>query len=62
MVGARRRACAFGLFDTGFGACWFAGSLALGALYDRSVTDLVVFSPALHVAAIPLLLVVGRTR
>ncbi|MGM9336369.1 MFS transporter [Streptomyces murinus] len=62
MVGARRRASAFGLFDTGFGVCWFAGSLALGALYDRSVTDLVIFSVALQVAAIPLLLVVRRTR
>jgi MFS family permease len=56
MVGAERRASAFGLFDTGFGVCWFVGSLALGALYDHSVTALVVFSVALQLAAIPLLL------
>ncbi|MFJ6662714.1 hypothetical protein [Streptomyces sp. NPDC091383] len=48
--------------DTGFGACWFAGSLALGVLYDRSVTEVVVFSVALRAAALPLLLVVRRTR
>ncbi|MFJ8601472.1 MFS transporter [Streptomyces shenzhenensis] len=62
MVGSQRRASAFGLFDTGFGACWFAGSLALGALYDRSETDLVILSVVLQTAAIPLLLAVRRTR
>ncbi|MEU6479208.1 MFS transporter [Streptomyces sp. NPDC047017] len=56
MTGAGRRASAFGLFDTGFGLCWFAGSLVLGALYDHSVTGLVVFSVTLQLAAIPLLL------
>ncbi|WP_225077586.1 MFS transporter [Streptomyces sp. CoT10] len=58
MVGPDRRASAFGLFDTGFGLCWFAGSLALGALYDRSVTDLVAFSVVLQLAAVPVLLAV----
>jgi MFS family permease len=56
MVGPERRASAFGLFDTGFGVFWFAGSLALGVLYDHSVTALVVFSVVLQLAAIPLLL------
>lgn len=60
MVDADRRASAFGLFDTGFGVCWFLGSLALGALYDRSVTALVVFSVVLQLAAIPFLLKVRR--
>lgn len=58
MVGPDRRASAFGLFDTGFGLCWFAGSLALGVLYDRSVTDLVAFSVVLQLAAVPVLLAV----
>ncbi|MGW5124065.1 MFS transporter [Streptomyces sp. NPDC004069] len=60
MIGPDRRASAFGLFDTGFGLCWFAGSLALGALYDRSVTDLVAFSVVLQLAAVPLLLAARR--
>jgi MFS family permease len=59
MVGRHRRASAYGLFDTGFGAFWFLGSAILGALYDRSITALVMFSVGLQVAAIPLLL---RTR
>lgn len=59
MVGADRRASAYGLFDTGFGVCWFLGSAALGVLYDRSITALVIFSVVLQAAAIPLLL---RTR
>lgn len=56
MVGADRRGSAYGLFDTGFGICWFLGSVALGVLYDRSIGALVVFSVALQLAAIPLLL------
>lgn len=59
MVGADRRASAYGLFDTGFGVFWFLGSIVLGVLYDRSITALVVFSVVLQLAAIPLLL---RTR
>ncbi|WP_325099952.1 MFS transporter [Streptomyces sp. GMY02] len=55
MTDADHRASVFGLFDTGFGICWFAGSLALGALYDHSATSLVIFSVALQLAAIPLL-------
>lgn len=60
MVGADRRASAFGLFDTGFGVFWFVGSIALGVLYDHSVTALVVFSVVLQLAAIPLLVRVRR--
>ncbi|MFB7572476.1 hypothetical protein ACIQFZ_40755 [Streptomyces sp. NPDC093064] len=36
----------------------FGGSLALGALYDRSVTDLMIFSVVLQLAAVPVLLAV----
>jgi MFS family permease len=56
MVGAGRRASAYGLFDTGFGVFWFLGSIVLGVLYERSITALVVFSIVLQLAAIPLLL------
>ncbi|MFF9125545.1 hypothetical protein ACF09J_19955 [Streptomyces sp. NPDC014889] len=52
----------FGLFDTGFGVCRFAGSLALGTLYDRSATGLVAFSVVLQLAALPLLLAVRTER
>jgi predicted MFS family arabinose efflux permease len=60
MVGADRRASAYGLFDTGFGICWFAGSIILGLLYQRSVGALVLFSVALQLLAVPLLLLTRR--
>jgi MFS family permease len=55
MVAPNRRASAYGLFDTGFGICWFGGSIVLGLLYDRSTTALVIFSVAVQVAALPFL-------
>jgi MFS family permease len=61
MVGADRRASAYGLFDTGFGVFWFLGSVALGVLYTRSITALVVFSAVPQLAAIPLLLWTRRS-
>lgn len=60
MVGPERRASAYGLFDTGFGICWFAGSIILGLLYDRSVGALVIFSVALQLLAVPLLILTRR--
>jgi MFS family permease len=56
MVGAERRATAYGLFDTGFGVCWFVGSVVLGVLYDHSIPALVTFSVVLQLAALPALL------
>ena len=56
MVAPQRRATAYGLFDTGFGICWFLGSVILGILYDHSVVGLVVFSVVLQLAAVPVLL------
>lgn len=36
MAPRERRASAFGLFNAGYGIFWFAGSFALGSLYDLS--------------------------
>jgi MFS family permease len=44
MVPPKKRATAFGLFDTFYGIAWFAGSACMGILYDKSITDLVIFS------------------
>jgi MFS family permease len=59
LVPADRRAGAYGIFDTGFGVFWFAGSALMGALYDRSIPALVVFSVAAQLAALPLLAMVA---
>lgn len=62
MVPPGRMASAYGLFTMGFGLAWFAGSAALGILYDHSVAATVVLALVLQLAAIPLLAVVGRQR
>ncbi len=53
MVGAERRASAYGLFDAGFGTAWMLGSVALGVLYNLSVYALVAFTVLLQLAALP---------
>ncbi|HET7453512.1 MAG TPA: MFS transporter [Thermoanaerobaculia bacterium] len=60
MVGAERRASAYGLFTAGFGIAWFLGSALLGELYDVSIPALVAVSAALELAAIPFLVAVAR--
>ena len=55
VVPSDRRGTAFGLFDTAYGIAWFCGSVAMGLLYGRSITALVVFSIVLQLAALPLL-------
>jgi predicted MFS family arabinose efflux permease len=60
MVPANRRASAFGLFTAGYGVAWFAGSAAIGILYDRSVLSAMIFCVVMEIAAIPLFLWVSR--
>jgi MFS family permease len=56
MVGADRRATAYGILNTAYGVCWFLGSLALGVLYDHTIKGLVAFSIICQLVAIPLFL------
>ncbi|HXY11337.1 MAG TPA: MFS transporter [Terriglobales bacterium] len=55
VVPSQRRSTAFGVFDTGFGISWFAGSAIMGLLYDRSLAALVAFSVAAQILALPCL-------
>jgi len=43
VVSMNKRGSAFGSFNAVYGVMWFAGSAAMGLLYDRSVMGLVVF-------------------
>jgi len=54
LVTASRRTTAFGVFDTGFGMSWLAGSIAFGLLYDRSLNTLVIVSVAAQLLSLPL--------
>ena len=57
----RRGATTFGRFDLIFGIAWFAGSALEGALLDRSILALVIFSIALQAIAIPFFLARSAT-
>jgi MFS family permease len=56
LVPQARIASAYGLFNLAYGVAWFAGSAAMGLLYDASISALVVFSVAAELLAVPLLL------
>jgi predicted MFS family arabinose efflux permease len=60
MVPAQRTASAYGLFTMVFGLAWFAGSAALGILYDRSIDAAVALAVVLQLAAVPILVVLAR--
>lgn len=62
MVPAGRRAAAYGIFNAGFGVCWFAGSALMGLLYDISLPALVLFSAAMQLGSLPLLVALSRGR
>ena len=55
-----RRATGYGTFDTVRGVAWFAGSLLLGFLYDRSIIGAAGVSLALQLLAVPVLILVTR--
>jgi len=56
MVGPDRRGSAYGIFNAGYGVCWFLGSAAMGVLYTVSVPLLVGFSVVAQALAIPLII------
>lgn len=60
MVAPERLASAYGLFGVVFGAAWFAGSAALGALYDRSVFAAAVVAVASQLCAVAPLMIAAR--
>ena len=51
VVSMDNRGSAFGAFDGIFGIAWFAGSAAMGLLYERSISALVIFGVGLQSAA-----------
>ena len=55
LVPGDRRGLAYGVLNCAYGALWFAGSAAMGWLYDRSLGGLVIFSLAAQLASVPLL-------
>ena len=51
LIPAGKRGAAYGVFNAAFGVAWFAGSAAMGELYDIAPWALVAFSLAVHAIA-----------
>ena len=62
MVPAERRASAFGLFTAGYGVAWFAGSTAIGILYDISLAAAIAFCLVTALAAVPVFVAVSHLQ
>jgi predicted MFS family arabinose efflux permease len=60
VIPSDKRSTAFGVFDTGFGIAWFAGSAIMGLLYEKSIPALVTFSIVLQLAALPVFVSANR--
>ncbi len=56
MVPTAFRSTGFGIFETGFGIAWFAGSWLLGILYSQSVNLMIFISCLTQLLAVPLFL------
>uniref|UniRef100_A0A7V6A4S6 MFS transporter n=1 Tax=Desulfobacca acetoxidans TaxID=60893 RepID=A0A7V6A4S6_9BACT len=62
MLPPSRRATGYGIFNTGFGLCWLAGSAVMGILYGISLHLIVAFSVILQLGAIPIIWRVSRIK
>lgn len=60
MVSPDRRGSAYGVFNTGYGLAWFAGSALMGILYDISLPALIAFSVLSQLTAVPVLYRLAR--
>ncbi|MDP2924443.1 MAG: MFS transporter [Candidatus Omnitrophota bacterium] len=60
MVTNAKRGSAYGIFNTGYGLFWFLGSALMGILYTKSIMSVVIFSVAIQLISIPILLVAKR--
>jgi MFS family permease len=55
-----RRGLAYGIFNTAYGAAWFAGGLVIGILYEHSIGLVIAFAVAMQVLALPLVPLLHR--
>ncbi len=60
MVPSKRRSSAYGIFTAAYGIAWFAGSSAMGFLYDFSIPAVVIFCVSLELLSIPVFFRVRR--
>ncbi len=61
LVPTNRLGFAYGLFNTCYGLFWFAGSALMGVLYDTSLNALIIFSVAIQIISIPLIVMASKS-
>ncbi len=57
-----RRGFAYGIFNTAYGGAWFIGGTLMGALYDFSISYLIIFVVAMEIISLPVFLVMRREQ
>lgn len=62
LVEKDKRATAYGIFYSVFGASWFVGSLIVGALYEYNLVALVLFTASMELVALVLLIIYARQK
>ena len=62
IVSKEKRATAYGIFNSVFGLAWFIGSTIIGAIYEYSISLLVVFSLVSEILSIIFLFVFYKFR
>jgi predicted MFS family arabinose efflux permease len=62
MLPKNRRNLAFGLFYSGYGVGWLAGSIIAGLLYERSLAGLVAFAVLIQFVSLPLFAMAQKTK
>lgn len=62
LVQMHKRGTAYGTLNMFFGISWFLGSAIMGFLYDISLFSLIIFSMAIQLTAIPILIAVTKER
>ena len=61
LVPTNRLGFEYGLFNTCYGLFWFAGSALMGVLYDTSLNALIIFSVAIQIISIPLIVMASKS-
>jgi MFS family permease len=57
----RRRGLAYGIFNTAYGAAWFAGGLVIGVLYEHSIFWVICFAVIMQVIALAFMPLLHRS-
>jgi MFS family permease len=60
LIPKERRGSAFGIYHAIYGTAWFAGSVSMGALYDRAPGALIGAAVCAQALAVPVLAAAGR--